>query len=54
MSRHYTTLLLDMMDDGLLRAEDIVIMCVKAMSEEDVEWMMNANELMEEIDEEDE
>lgn len=50
MIRHYTNRLLDMIDEGLLSNEAVVIMCVKAMSEDDVHWMMQANELL--LDEE--
>lgn len=43
--RNSTNLLLEMMDDGLLSAEDIVLMCLKYMSEDDVAEMMVMNEI---------
>jgi len=45
MTREYTDRLIEMIDNGCLDAYNVVIMCVKAMSEDDVKWMMNANEL---------
>jgi hypothetical protein len=45
--RNESNRLLEMMDDGLLSAEDIVMMCVKYMSEDDVADMMDCNELSE-------
>jgi hypothetical protein len=45
--RNESNRLLEMMDDGLLSAEDIVMMCVKYMTEDDVADMMDCNELSE-------
>ena len=47
-ARYYTDKLIEMIDDEMLNAYDVVIMCVKAMSENDVHWMMDKNELLEE------
>jgi len=45
MTRKYTNKILEMIDDGLLSNEHVVMMCMKAMSEDDVKWMFHANEL---------
>ena len=43
--RQHTNRLLDMIDQGVLDPANVVTMCVKWMSEDDVEGMMDANEL---------
>lgn len=45
MSRETTNKLLEAIEDGWLNARDIVLMCLKYMSEEDVEKMLRANEV---------
>jgi hypothetical protein len=48
MSREYTSKLLDMIEDGLLDRDTVIMACVKYMSESDVQDMMEANEFIEE------
>ena len=50
--RKCTTALLEMMDDGVMDAKSIAEMCLAYMSEDDVEDMMRANDLLEDEDEE--
>lgn len=45
MSRECTNQLLEMIDEGLLDARDIVLCCLKYMSEDDVRDMAHANEI---------
>ena len=52
MARHYTNLLLEMIDEGLLDRDTVITACLKYMSEDDVHDMMEANEFI--IEEEDE
>ena len=54
MSRKYTNMLLDMVEGGLLDRDTVIMACVKFMSEDEVQDMMEANEFVEEQDEEDE
>jgi len=49
--REQTTKLLAMMDEGLIRAETIVEMCLTYMSEDDVADMMRSNDIL--LDDED-
>ena len=51
--RPETNKLLDMIDDGWLDPKDVVMMCVKYMSEDDVADMIDANELSERFEPED-
>jgi hypothetical protein len=51
MMREQTTKLLAMMDEGLIRAEAIVEMCLAYMSEDDVADMMRSNDIL--LDDED-
>ena len=44
--REQTTKLLAMMDEGLIRAETIVEMCLAYMSEDDVADMMRSNDIL--------
>jgi hypothetical protein len=44
-ARKHTNRLLEMIDEGVLDPANVVTMCVKWMSEDDVEGMMDANEL---------
>ena len=52
--REQTNRLLEMIDDGQLDPMMAVTMCVKWMSEDDVAEMMDANELSERFEEDDE
>lgn len=58
MTRKYTRQLLDMIEDGLLDRDTVIMACVKYMSEDQVQDMMEANEFVpeqfEDEDEEDE
>jgi hypothetical protein len=49
--RKYTAMLLDMVEEGVLDKDNVILACVKYMSESDVEDMMRANEMI--IDDED-
>ena len=51
--RKNTNRLLEMIDEQLLDPRDVVMMCVKWMSEYQVTEMMKANELEDSEDEED-
>ena len=51
-SRQYTRELLEMMDEGLLDPQTLVLACVNYMSEDDVLGMMRANDIL--LPEEDE
>ena len=53
MSREATNKILEMVDEQVLDPKEVVLMCLKWMSEDDVKAMAAANELFEE-DEEDE
>ena len=52
--RRYTNLLLEMVDEGLLDKDNVIMACVKYMSEDDVQDMMEHNEFIrpDELDEE--
>lgn len=45
MTRECTNQLLEMIDEGLLDARDVVLCCLKYMSEDDVRDMAHANEI---------
>ena len=49
MSREYTNRLLEMVDEGLLDARQVVLMCVKYMSEDEVADMIRFNDLSEQL-----
>lgn len=51
--RETTNKILEMIDDGLLNPRDAVLMCLKWMSEDEVTKMAKANELLEEVEDED-
>jgi hypothetical protein len=51
-ARQYTNKLLEMIKNGLLDKDQVILACVKYMSEDDVEDMMHTNEMF--IDEEEE
>ncbi len=52
MTREYTNKLLEMIDDGLLDRDSVIMACVKYMSEDEVRDMMESNEFIEEETEE--
>ena len=49
--REYTNKLLEMVEEGLLDKDMVIMACVKYMSEDDVKGMMEANEMLEDDDE---
>jgi hypothetical protein len=51
-TRKYTTMLLDMVEEGILDKDNVILACVKYMSESDVEDMMRVNDMI--IDDESE
>jgi len=51
-ARQYTNKLLEMIENGLLDKDQVILACIKYMSEDDVEDMMHINEML--IDEEEE
>ena len=54
MTRDFSTKLLDMIDDGLLDKDTVIMACVKYMSEDEVRDMMFANDFVEDTDDWDE
>jgi hypothetical protein len=48
MSRYYTNMLLEMIENGLLDKDNVIMACIKYMSEDDVKDMMEHNEFIEE------
>ena len=44
--RKYTNMLLEMIDDGLIDRDLVITACLKYMSEDDVQDMMEANEFI--------
>ena len=50
-SRKYTNTLLDMVDEGLLDKDTVLLACVKYMSEDEVKDMMECNEFILDEDE---
>lgn len=53
MSREYSTILLQMVEEGMLDRDNVIMACVKYMSEANVRDMMESNEFVE-IDEDEE
>ena len=51
MSREYTSKLLELIEDGMLDRDTVIMACVKYMSEDDVKDMMEHNEFIDEEDE---
>ena len=47
MSRKYTNRLLEMIEEGLLGKDNVIMACVKYMPESDVQDMMEHNEMIE-------
>jgi hypothetical protein len=54
MTRQYTDRLLEMIEDGMLDRDTVIMACVKYMSEQDVQDMMEINEFVTTDDDEDE
>ena len=52
MARAYTNKLLEMLDEGILDKDQVILACVNFMSESDVYDMMHANEFLLEEEEE--
>lgn len=50
--REFTNKLLEMIEEGLLDRDNVIMACVKYMSEDEVKDMMHANEFLLEDDEE--
>ena len=48
MSRQYTNKLLEMVEEGILDRDNVILACVKYMSEDDVKDMMECNEFINE------
>ena len=46
MTREYTEQLLEMIEDGILDRDAVIMACVKYMSEDEVRDMMEANEFV--------
>jgi hypothetical protein len=46
--RKYTNLLLEMIEDGIIDRDLVITACLKYMSEDDVQDMMEANEFIDE------
>lgn len=44
-TREKTNKLLELMENDMISAEDVVLMCLKWMSEDDVAEMLQANEI---------
>ena len=51
MSREYTSKLLELVEDGMLDKDTVIMACIKYMSEDDVKDMMESNEFILEEDE---
>ena len=52
MTRQYTEQLLEMIEDGILDRDAVIMACVKYMSEDEVRDMMEVNEFVPAEDEE--
>ena len=52
MSREATDKILEMIEDGLLSKDNVILACLKYMSEDDVKDMAHANEFFWEEEEE--
>jgi hypothetical protein len=52
--RQYTEQLLEMIEQGLLDKDTVIMACVKYMSEDEVKDMMECNEFISEEEEDDE
>ena len=49
MTRKYTNMLLDMLDEGSISHDEVIMACLKYLSEDDVQDMMEANEFIDEV-----
>ena len=47
MTRFYTNMLLELVEDGMLDKDHVIMACVKYMSEDEVKDMMQCNEFIE-------
>jgi hypothetical protein len=54
MTRDYTDKLLEMVEEGILDRDNVILACVKYMSEDDVKDMMKCNEFINEEEESEE
>jgi hypothetical protein len=54
MTREFTCKLLEMVEHGLLDRDNVIMACVKYMSEDEVKDMMHHNEFIIEEDEDEE
>lgn len=54
MTREYTNKLLEMVEEGILDRDSVIMACVKYMSEDEVRDMMHCNEFIEEEETEEE
>ena len=52
MSRKWTNILLENIEEGILDKDNVIMACVKYMSEDEVEDMMHVNEMKPEEDNE--
>lgn len=50
MARQFTNKLYEMIENGLVSEEFVITMCLKYMSEDDVKDMMEANEILSEVE----
>jgi len=48
MTRFYTNMLLEMVEDNVLDRDHVIMACLKYMSEDEVQDMMEANEFIDE------
>ena len=54
MTREYTNKLLEMVEEGILDRDNVIMACVKYMSEDEVKDMMECNEFIEDEEENEE
>lgn len=54
MTRKYTNKLLEMVKEGSLGKDTVIMACLKYMSEQEVQYMMEANDFIVEEDNEEE
>ena len=54
MAREYTNKLLEMVEEGILNKDTVIMACVKFMTEDQVQDMMEANEFILEDEDDDE
>jgi hypothetical protein len=54
MTRQYTNRLLEMIEEGLVDKDYVIMACVKYMSEDDVKDMMHCNDILDEEEEDEE